>query len=123
MRGDRSGGARVAVTSSADMLSRDLHTAEQAREVLQATHVLQVTLRHDGNAIEAKASVIELATQAHLQEFSARYAPEIAEDMPKALAGVVSSALRLRGDTASDVISPSARAAYDRALYSFDRVR
>jgi tetratricopeptide (TPR) repeat protein/TolB-like protein len=119
----RSGGAMVAVTSSADMLSRNVHTVEQAREVLHATHVLQMTLRRDGDELEVKASVIELATQAHLREFSARYTPEIAVDMPKALAGVVSSALRLRGDTASEVISPAARASYERAQYSLDRDR
>jgi tetratricopeptide (TPR) repeat protein len=119
----RSGGAMAAVTSSADMLNRNVHTVEQAREVLHATHVLQMTLRRDGDELEVKASVIELATQAHLREFSARYTPEIAVDMPKALAGVVSSALRLRGDTASEVISPAARASYERAQYSLDRDR
>jgi tetratricopeptide (TPR) repeat protein len=117
----RSGGAMLAVTSSADMLSKHVHTAEQAREILHATHVLQVTLRRDGNELEVKASLIELANQAHLREFTGRYAPEIAEDMPRALAGLVSAALRLRGDSASDVISPAARVPYDRALYFLKR--
>ena len=124
----RSNGAMVAVASPVELLHKNVHTAEQAREIFNATHVLQLELRRDGSEIEAKASVIEVNTQAHLQDFSARYAPEIAGDMPKALAGVVSFALRLHGDTVSDAISPAAQASYDRALsflrkdrYSYDQ--
>jgi serine/threonine-protein kinase len=112
----RSGGAIVAVISSAEMLKKDVHTAEQAREIFHATHVLQLTLRRNGNQLEAKAFVIDLSTQAHLREFAARYSPEIAEAMPQALAGVVSIALRLQGDTGADVIFPTAKASYDRGV-------
>ena len=112
----RSGGAIVAVTSPAEMLKRNARTAEQASEIFHATHVLQLTLHRNGNEIEARASVIEVGTQAHVQDFAARYAPEIAGDMPQALAGVVSGALRLQGDTAGDAISPAAKASYDRGV-------
>jgi serine/threonine protein kinase/tetratricopeptide (TPR) repeat protein len=112
----RSGSAMIAVTSPMDMLNQNVHTAGQAQNLLHATHVLQVTFSRDGNDLEAKAVVIDLATQAHLREFSARYAPQIIDDMPKALTGVVSLALRLQGDTASDAISPKAKPAYDQAL-------
>src|SRR5437899_1797284 len=61
-------------------------------------------------------SVIELATQTPVRDFSGRYAPANVGDMPTALTGTVSLALRLQGATA-DRISSAATAAYDRGLY------
>ncbi|HEV2989560.1 MAG TPA: protein kinase [Candidatus Angelobacter sp.] len=114
----RSGGALVAVSSPSEMLRSHIHTAEQAKALLRATHLLQVTLHHDGNDLEVKAAVIDLGTQAHLRDFSGRYAPEIVEDVPIALTGLVSSALRLRGATASDTISAAAKTFYEQGLGS-----
>jgi serine/threonine protein kinase/tetratricopeptide (TPR) repeat protein len=112
----RSGGAMVAVSSPAEALRSNVHNSEEARTQLHATHVLQVTLQHDGNDLEVKASVIDLVSQAHLREFSARYSPEIEEDIPRALSGVVSAALRLRGNISTGTISPAAKGFYDRGL-------
>ncbi|HWZ45142.1 MAG TPA: protein kinase [Candidatus Saccharimonadales bacterium] len=117
----RSGGVLVAVKSSEDVLNANIHTIEQARDGLQATHVLQVTFHRDGAELAVKASVIEVATQAHLQELTARYAPEIAGDIPRALAGAVSAGLRLRSDAVAAGISAAARAPYDRAQYFLQR--
>src|SRR5207249_617730 len=88
---------------------------------LHATHVLQVALHRDGNNLEVKASVIEVATQTHVREFSGSYSPDIAEDAPKALAGVVSAALHLHRDIAADAISPAAKTSCERGLYLLRR--
>jgi tetratricopeptide (TPR) repeat protein len=112
-----SGGAKVAVVSTAVMLRKGVHTAGQAKEVSHATHVLQLTLHRDGQEIEAKASVIELSSQSHLREFTGHYSPQTVQDIPKALAGLVSFALQLHDDVGRDGISPAAKAAYDRGVY------
>ena len=117
----RSGGAMVAVTSPVEMQKKNVQTTEQAREVFHATHVLQVKLRRDGGELEVEASIVEVGSKTHLREFSGRYAPELAGDVPTALAGFVSAGLRLQGDTVADLISPAARGSYDRALYFLRR--
>jgi serine/threonine-protein kinase len=113
----RSGGAMVTVISPTEMLSGNIRTLEQAKAALNATHALQLKLQRNGSDIEAKASLIELATQTHLREFSGSYSPEIAGDMPRALTGAVSSSLRLAGNRTSEFVAPAAREPLDRALH------
>lgn len=112
-----SGRRTVVVIPPSEMLEKHIHTAEQARDVLHATHVLQTTVKNDGEEMVAEAKVIDLATQTQVREFSGRYSPATVGTVPAALAGTVSLALRLRGPASPEVLSPAATPAYDRGLY------
>jgi serine/threonine protein kinase/tetratricopeptide (TPR) repeat protein len=110
------GRGTIVVIPFSEALSHNVHTPAEALGVLHATHALQVTLRRDGPDLMADESVIELATQTHLRDFSGRYSPANIGDMQSALTGNVSLALRLQ-EANADRISSVATAAYDRGLY------
>jgi serine/threonine protein kinase/tetratricopeptide (TPR) repeat protein len=92
-------------------------TAEQASRVLHATHALQTLLRREGNDYIVEGSVIDLATQVHLRDFSDHYSQATIGAFPSALAGEVSLALHLRTAANAETLSTEAAAPYDKGLY------
>jgi serine/threonine-protein kinase len=113
----------VVVISPSEIRDKQIHTADQAREVLHATHALQTRVKHEGDDFVAQGTVIDLSTQTPLGEFAGRYSPTTIGTMPTAFAGAVSMALRLRGPVTPDIVSPAATPAYDRGLYLLRRDR
>ena len=113
----------VAVITAPEVLRNNIHTPEQARQILHATHVLQVRLRRDAGGWSADASVIDEATQTHLRDFSGRYSEATLGDLPGALAGAVSVALKLHDVSPADAVSAAATASYDQGLYLLRRDR
>jgi eukaryotic-like serine/threonine-protein kinase len=102
-------------------------TPEQAAQVLHATHALQLTFSRQGTDIVVEQSLVELAHQTQVGNFSDRYSPQMVGDIPSALTGAISSTLHLARPAHADEISPSATVAYDRGLsylardyYSYD---
>jgi len=116
----RSGRHTVVVIPPSEILNKHIQTPEQAKQVLHATHALFTTAHREGDEFVAQGSVIDLSTQTHVREFSGRYSPSTVGNMPAALAGAVSVALRLRG-TAPEVLSSAATVPYDRGLYLLRR--
>lgn len=116
-----SGHRTVVVIPPSEILDRHIHTADQAREVLHATHALQTRVKHEGDDFVAQGTVIDLSTQAPLREFAGRYSPATIGTMPAAFAGAVSVALRLHGPVTPDILSSAATPAYDRGLYLLRR--
>jgi tetratricopeptide (TPR) repeat protein len=64
-----------------------------------------------------EGSVIDLATQVHLRDFSARYSEATIGAFPSALAGEVSLALHMHTAAAPEALSAEATAPYDKGLY------
>jgi serine/threonine-protein kinase len=102
-------------------------TPEQAAQVLHATHALQLTFSRQGTDIVVEQSLVELAHQTQVGNFSDRYSPQMVGDIPSALTGAISSTLHLARPAHADEISPSATVAYARGLsylardyYSYD---
>ncbi len=118
-----SGKRTVVVIPPSEILDRQIQTPEQARDVLHATHALVTTVKNEGDESVVEGTVVDLDTQTHLREFSARYSPATIGTVPTALAGAVSVALRLHGPTSPDVLSSAATPAYDRGLYLLRRDR
>ena len=112
-----SGRRSVAVIPPLEAQDKHVLTSQQARDVLHATHVLQVKLKNDGNDVLAECQLIDLATNTPLREFTGRYSPATLGTMPSALAGAASLALGLHGPATPEAISPAATPAYDRGLY------
>ena len=108
---------RVVVIPPLEVQEKHILTSEQARDVLHATHVLQIKLKSEGEELAAQGAVIDLATQAPLREFTGRYSPATVGNMPAAFAGAVSLALGLHSPATPETISPQATPAYDRGLY------
>ena len=94
----------VAVIPPLEIQEKHILTSEQARDVLHATHVLQIKLNSEGEELVAQGEVIDLATQAPLREFTGRYSPATVGNLPAALAGAVSLALGLHGPATPDTI-------------------
>jgi eukaryotic-like serine/threonine-protein kinase len=113
----RSGRRAVAVISPSEAVSNNVQTPEQANQVLHATHALETRVHREGDELALQASVIDLSTHVPVRQLSARYSAATVGSMADALAGAVSSALRLRGTAAVETLSPEATAFYDRGLY------
>jgi tetratricopeptide (TPR) repeat protein len=107
----------LVVISPADELRNSVQTPEQASKVLHATHALQTSVHREGDEYVAQASVIDLATLAHLGDFSARYSKATIGALPSALASEVSLALRLRSAAVPEALSAEATPPYDKGLY------
>lgn len=118
-----SGHRTVVVIPPSEVLDRQVHTPEQARDVLHATHALVTTVRNEGDESVVEGTVVELTTGTHLREFSGRYSPATIGAVPAALAGAVSAALWLQAPATPDVLSTTATPAYDRGLYLLRRDR
>ena len=117
----------LVVIPASRSLENDVHTPEQARQNLDATHALQITLHREGDDLLARGAVIDLATQTRLHEISGRYRMANAGDLSVALTGALSKALRL-GDAAAEPLAAAATAPYLEALsflrrdqHGFDR--
>jgi tetratricopeptide (TPR) repeat protein len=107
----------LVVITPAEQVRNSVQSPEQANKVLHATHALQTLVRREGDEYIAEASVIDLATLAHVGEFSAHYSDATIGALPSALAGEVSLALHLRSAAVSEALSPEATTPYDKGLY------
>ena len=107
----------MVVIPSRGVSENNVHTSEQASKVLHATHILQMSLRKDGEEYVAEGSVIDLVAGTHIRDFSSRYSKDTIGAFPAALAGEVSLALRLHAAAAPETLSPAATTPYDKGLY------
>jgi serine/threonine protein kinase/Flp pilus assembly protein TadD len=98
-------------------LENSVKTPEEANKVLHATHALQTSVRREGDDYVVEGSVIDLATKAHLRDFSTRYSKASLGSFPSALAGEVSLALRLHSAAVPESLSTQATAPYDKGLF------
>jgi len=114
-------GRSIVVIEPSETLKRNVHSSQQAKEVLHATHALQVTAHQEGADLVTKGQVINLNTMVALRSFSGRYAPDNLTALPVALAGEVSRALNLRVMSSARPLSPDATQSYERGLYFLRR--
>ena len=118
-----SGSRTVVVIPPSEILDKHIHTPDQAREVLHATHALQTRVNHEGDDLVAQGTVIDLSTQTPLREFAGRYSPATIGTMPAAFAGAVSIALQLHGPVTPYILSSAATPPYDQGLNLLRRDR
>ena len=86
---------RLTVIPWADAVRNKTDTPEKAAGLLGATHTLSGTLRRDEEHTTIHAYLTDAQTHLPLKEWQAEYRPESLRDMPLALAGMVTSTLRL----------------------------
>jgi serine/threonine protein kinase/tetratricopeptide (TPR) repeat protein len=113
----------LVVIAPTDALNQGIHNPNQAREILHATHALQTALRREGDQWLVHGAVLNLDTKAQVREFSGRYTAATLANLPIALAGTVSAALRLRGASGAESLNPAAAGPYFGGLYYLRRDR
>lgn len=111
----REGAPTLVVMRPAQILAGDVHTPDEARRNLDATHALQLSVRQEGGDVITRAVVIDLTTQTRLEQIHGRYQLRDMGTLSTALAGAVSKSLRLSGGT-EEPISAAAATAYVRGL-------
>ena len=113
----RSAGRTVIVIAPRDTQRDHVTTIEEAGTVLHATHALQTRVHREGDELVMHASLVDLQTHVNVGEAEGRYSTATVANMPSALTGAVSLALRLKGGNTAQALSPAAVPAYDRGLY------
>ena len=116
-----SGRRTVAVIPPSRAASMHVETAQQAKEVLHATHALKVTVHHEGGEFSTQATVIDLNSELPIEELSVQYTPADIGAMPAALTGLVAMAFRLREKSSEAALAPVASQAYLRGVYFLNR--
>jgi serine/threonine protein kinase/Flp pilus assembly protein TadD len=116
-------GSPLVVIGPTDTLNQGIHNPGQAREILHASHVLQTALRREGDRWIVHGAVLNLDTKVPVREFSGTYTAATLANLPVALAGAVAAALRLRGASGAETLTPTAAGPYFGALYYLRRDR
>ena len=104
--------------------ARDLgaDTPERARDVLNATHALSVSLKPDGNGrLKAHAEIIDLRSQIVVDELSVPYESADVGNISPALTHFVGKAFRLRQPASEESVAPAAMNTYLNGLYLLNR--
>ena len=117
----QAGKGTVVVFPPSDLKQKGIHTAEQARTEMHATHVVMLELKGRSGVTEVRADILESRHGTHLRDFTGRYSSVTASDIPAALAAVIANALHLPDPAASGVISVSAKADYEDGLAVLNR--
>ena len=117
----QTGKATVSVIPASRSLSKGVTTPEEAVKILGATHALQLTLKPEADGLAAEGAVIDLATMAHVRDYSGHFAKADLDDLPAGLAGTISWALHLRRRSQLETVSPAASLAYQSGRASLDR--
>jgi serine/threonine protein kinase/Tfp pilus assembly protein PilF len=116
-------GSTFVVIAPTDALNQGIHNPDQARAVLHATHALQTSIRREGDQWLVHGAVLNLDTKVQVREFSGSYTAATLANLPVALAGAVSAALRLRSASSPETLNPAAVGPYFSGLYYLRRDR
>jgi eukaryotic-like serine/threonine-protein kinase len=103
---------RAVVIRGSAVASKKVDTVAKARSVLAATHVFQVTVeKENGNDI-LRAYLTDTRSGVNTKESEMRYQPEQLRYAPVALAGILTSSLRLPSIGPRATVNAAARRAY-----------
>ena len=112
----------VSIIPLSKTLKKRVSSLDQVEKVLNATHVLQLTLNHDaGGKVAVEGLVINLKTKEQKP-----YPADFSEDdlkkiFPASLASAVASALDVPRIVKEETVNPVANAAYTEGRKEFDR--
>ena len=91
-------------------------TAEKARSILGATHVLIAAAESNGTAIAATAALAGTASGQTIRDLRGSYEPGDSAALADALTGTVTASFRLRSRRLAPLVSPAAYPDYVRGL-------
>jgi serine/threonine-protein kinase len=111
-QGMQPGKAMISVIPPSKALSKGVATAHDAGKVLGATHALLLELRPETDGLAAEGAIIDLATMAHVRDYSAHFAEADLADLRTGLTGFVTWALHLRRTSGPETVAPPAATAF-----------
>jgi serine/threonine protein kinase/tetratricopeptide (TPR) repeat protein len=126
LEGEPGGTRKVKILPPAVAANKGLSTKEEAGKRLHATHVLEVKFRHDTNGVVVDAdvnsekSVPENPDDPH-RHYSAHFSEGNLDDLPGALASLVSASLHMPRSAMAEAISPAAKVAYDKGKHDLEK--
>lgn len=104
----KSGAARLTLISLSDAIRNKVSRPEQAGKKLGATYTLSGTLLRQNDRILVHAYLTDARSQVRLADWSAGYPAKDLRNLPVALAGMVTSTLRLPPLAAAATVKPAA---------------
>jgi len=110
------GRAKLTLIPLSDSLRNNVDRPAKARTVLGATHALSGMLRQERGRIIVQAYVTDTRSLVRLAEWPALYSTNELRNMPVALAGMVTGALRLPPLTAAATVNAAAYSAWARGV-------
>jgi len=109
-------GASMSVIPPGELGNGKVKTLAAARDLVGATHVLQLRVYRENGEVLVEQTLFDLADDSRLIHSTAAYDPASTGAIPGAVAGAVSNALHLRLSDSNEAISTEATAAYDGGL-------
>jgi serine/threonine protein kinase/tetratricopeptide (TPR) repeat protein len=113
--------ARLVIIPVSDALQNKIDQPERAVKVLGATHTLTGTMRNQSGHTVVRALLTDARSNVRLKEFQADYRDNELRDIPVALAGLVTSTLRLPPLSAAATVSPAAYVDFARGVSLMQR--
>ena len=108
--------ARYSAISLAEVQRANVDTAEKARSLLGATHVLHGTLRKENEQVIVAAYLTDARSRVNANQWKAEYAPGQVRYVPVALAGLVTGTLRLPPLVTAATVNAAAKQDYWKGL-------
>jgi tetratricopeptide (TPR) repeat protein len=115
---DRLSGARrnFTVVSPREVESNQANTAEKAKRILGATHVLETTLHTSGSQILASASLVDLRSGRSMRQMDGAYPARDTSALAKALVATVAVAFQLPSSAPKETVAPEAYSDYVQGI-------
>jgi tetratricopeptide (TPR) repeat protein len=113
-----SGRRTVAVIPPRQLAEMKIETPEQARDVVNATHALEIqTHREPDGTIDVEGEIVDLKSQLKVKTLSARYSQTDLDRLQSALTGMVAMTFRLNETKSEDKLSAAATEPYLKGIY------
>jgi len=112
---------RITVIPVSRTISEHVTTAEKARTVFGATHVLHGRADKEGTNLTVRIYLTDARSQTHGEEWKAEYSQDEMRYVPVALAGVVTGSLRLPPLTVPSDVNATAHDDYANGLWLIRR--
>jgi len=112
---------RLTVIPPDDTLRKAVDSAEKARSMFGATHVLRATLEQDHDHVILHAFLTDARSRVNIRDWTVRYAAPEVRYAPVALAGLVTESLRLPPLNGGIAVNAAARRDYLAGLAFLER--
>jgi tetratricopeptide (TPR) repeat protein len=115
------GKATVSVIPFSQVRSKGVITPQQAKELLHATHVLQLKLNREVGGWTAEGAIIELDNMVQIRDYSGHFTDKTLGDLPAGLASSIAWTLEIPRSPNPETLAPAASAAYKNGIHYIRR--
>jgi eukaryotic-like serine/threonine-protein kinase len=112
---------RFRFISPDNVIRNRVHTLDEARVLLGASHALRATVKHDGENIAVHAYLTDLRSNVDAKDWKVEYKPQELRYAPTALAALVTGTLHLPPPVGGALVNAAAKKDYDAGLVALRR--